>query len=381
MKLSQQKQESIKVIVGMAVLVFMFLAGTFFIGKSPVQDNPEPSTGNGNDNYEREEPLEDYILYINDSYLGKSQTKVDPFPNIHLGIQKEHRKIVEHQGFELSSSPFSNNYYVLDLQLEDSKNVKELLIYFSPNNLKGNPRIIVKTQNTGTSSYLRSGDTPLILGGIFNTSTSILFKIERPKWYNLFTRDKAEIENLQVLANYENREEMTKTYNFDIQKEHLQQAFIELLVACDNKKTISDAIKIELNGYIIANTNPDCLTRIKKVTAKIPLNILKENRNTLEFETKGFYTFSYTINKIYLNEQKQYPFLIKDFNGLYDIIIRGDFDQEIISILINNKKINLARDNITSIIQYVRLGTNTLEFRENELYVKELYIQETNYWD
>jgi hypothetical protein len=58
----------------------------------------------------------------------------------------------------------------------------------------------------------------------------------------------------------------------------------------------------------------------------------------------------------------------------------GDFDKEIIDIKLNSQIMSLRRDEIKSIIQYLRFGTNELKILTKPVEIKEFIIEKNEFY-
>ena len=152
-------------------------------------------------------------------------------------------------------------------------------------------------------------------------------------------------------------------------------------MSCEENSGSSPAIKVKVNDYIIGNQNPDCISRYNRMTFNISNNILKEENeiNSLVLETEGYYTLGYSLVKTYFNDQDTYKFNIEDFSEIYDVIMYGDFDKSTIELEINKRRLSLERNEIQSIIPYLRNGVNTVEFRDMPLEIEEFVIEGITY--
>ena len=130
----------------------------------------------------------------------------------------------------------------------------------------------------------------------------------------------------------------------------------------------------EMSYFIRYNQNT-------KITGNIPLNILNgdDEKNTIEFEPDGFYKLGYGINKIYYNDKKNYKFHLNNYNGIGDVIMYGDFDRTVIDVKINNHQITLVRNEIESILDLLRIGTNEIKILTDKVEIEELIIENDRY--
>lgn len=61
----------------------------------------------------------------------------------------------------------------------------------------------------------------------------------------------------------------------------------------------------------------------------------------------------------------------------------GDFDKSVVDIKINNQQIVLVRNEIKSILNYLRIGTNEIKILNDKVEFKELVIENDrwNYYE
>lgn len=204
-------------------------------------------------------------------------------------------------------------------------------------------------------------------------------EIQDVSWYSLFNWNKLDLSEVKIAEIKEDKSNKIRDFNFQIQEEDLERVYVDLSLVCDTTKEISDAIKVTVNGFTIANPNPNCLSRNTKITANVPLNILNEEKNSLVLETDGFYTVAYSINKIYFNDKDVYKFTVNSFNDLIDVVMYGDFDKSVIDLKLNDKLISLKRDEIVGIMPYLEFGVNEIEFLDKPIEIKEFVVEKSEF--
>ena len=165
----------------------------------------------------------------------------------------------------------------------------------------------------------------------------------------------------------------------EVEKLDLERAYIEIVVSCDEVVEISHSIKIKVNDYIISDSNPLCTSKNSRISADIPLTVLKSSKNRIEFQTEGYYKMAYSFNKIYFNDEETYKFNINNFNDIIDVVMYGDFDKEVIDIKLNGQTMALKNDEIKSIIPYLRYGKNELIFLTKPVEIEEFIIEKNEF--
>jgi hypothetical protein len=371
--------------VGVGIIIMallLFLSGVFI--------DSSVSSSDTNNNFESNE--ENILWKIENTNLGRQVKETESFPNMELGSREKVDIVYIGNSFRLNSNMFAKNVYEFDLTFKDPEDVTSILIYFNIDRVRGDNPIIVKYNGVQVMKTLaKSSDLPLSLPIRINnpenfTSMRVSFEVEKPAFYSLFNWNKIDFSGFKIAQVSEDLSNKNREFNFQIENDDfLENVYIDLLIDCDEVKIVSEAIKVTINGYIILNNNPNCQSSNSKISGNIPLNILNSDDgiNTILFETEGYYKVGYGINKVYFNDKKNYKFSLNNFNGVGDVIMFGDFDKSIIDIKINNHQINLVRNEITSILDYLRLGTNEIKILTDKVEIEELTIENDkwNYYD
>jgi hypothetical protein len=369
--------------VGIIIMALLLFLGGVFIDSSV-------SSSDTNNNFESNE--ENILWKIENTNLGRQVKETESFPNMELGSREKVDIVYIGNSFRLNSNMFAKNVYEFDLTFKDPEDVTSILIYFNIDRVRGDNPIIVKYNGVQVMKTLaKSSDLPLSLPIRINnpenfTSMRVSFEVEKPAFYSLFNWNKIDFSGFKIAQVSEDLSNKNREFNFQIENDDfLENVYIDLLIDCDEVKIVSEAIKVTINGYIILNNNPNCQSSNSKISGNIPLNILNSDDgiNTILFETEGYYKVGYGINKVYFNDKKNYKFSLNNFNGVGDVIMFGDFDKSIIDIKINNHQINLVRNEITSILDYLRLGTNEIKILTDKVEIEELTIENDkwNYYD
>jgi hypothetical protein len=370
--------------VGIIIMALLLFMGGIFV------DTSSNNSKNSVSDYEGDG--EDILWKIEDSHLGSQVKETESFPNIELGSKEKVDIVYIGNSFRLNSNMFAKNIYEFDLSFKDPEDVSSVLIYFNIDRVRGeNPIIIKYNGNEVLRTLAKSSDLPLSIPvKISNpenfSSMRVSFEIEKPAFYNLFNWNKIDFSGFKIAQVSEDTSNRNREFNFQIENdEFLENVYVDLLIDCDEVLEVSEAVKVTVNGYIILNNNPNCQSSNAKITGNIPLNILNSDveKNTILFETEGYYKVGYGINKVYFNDKKNYKFSLHNFNGVGDIIMYGDFDKSVIDIKINNHQITLVRDEITSILDYLRLGTNEIKILTDKVEIEELVIENDrwNYYE
>jgi hypothetical protein len=369
--------------VGIIIMALLLFMGGVFV---------DSSSSNSDDENDFESNDENILWKIENTNLGRQVKEIESFPNIELGSKEKVDIVYIGNSFRLNANMFAKNVYEFDLSFKDPEDVSSILVYFNIDRIRGDNPIIVKYNGIQVMKTLaKSSDLPLSLPvRISNsenfTSMKVSLEIEKPAFYSLFNWNKIDFSGFKIAQVSEDVSNRNREFNFQIKKdEFLKNVYIDLLIDCDEVKTVSEAVKITINGYIILNNNPNCQSSNSKISGNIPLNILNsdDGKNTILFETEGYYKVGYGINKVYFNDKKNYKFSLNNFNGVGDIILFGDFDRSVIDIKINNHQINLIRNEITSILDYLRLGINEIKILTDKVEIEELTIENDrwNYYD
>lgn len=368
--------------IGIIAMAVLLLLGSIFVDDSGSFGNGNNNYNNNNNNNNNYYPHENFLFYLNNTNIGKQNKVTESFPNIELGSEVENDIIYIGNNFRLNANPFSSNRYNMTINIDDPKDTKYLLIYFKPERLSGDNEMIISVNGKrAVATPARASDVPINIP-IYNYNRSTLtlsYELVKPSFLDIFNWNKLDITDIKVVEVKQNTENNQREFNFQIDKEFLERAYVDLSITCEKQQRVSEAIKIEVNGYIISNQNPDCTSRHNKITAQIPLNILKEDKNTLILETEGFYKVAYGINKVYYNDKELYKFTINSFNDIIDVVIYGDFDREVIDLRLNSQTFSLRRDEIKSIIPYLRFGVNELKILNKPVEIDELIIEKNEF--
>jgi len=381
-----KKKASSQVGIAIIVMALLLLLGGIFFDTSPndLYTNKKKVSQNETQlpTYNGEYIPDTYLFYMKDLDIGRQNRVTESFPNVVLGSKKEFNTVYIGNSFRLMANPFTKNEYTIEVQLSEPKYVNSLLVYLKPNRIAGDQKLRVKIGNRIVSENLaRDSDLPINIQnlGKNNGTIRITFELDKPKWYSLFNWNKMDVEDLRVVEIVENTQNNKRTLNFQVKPNFLEHAYLNLVVSCDDAKKVSKAIRASVNGFILAEFNPDCSKRNKAVVSEIPLNILDPKKNTLELETSGYYKVAYSIDKIYYNDQDIYTFTINSFNDIIDVVMYGDFDKELIDLRVNSQIFSLKRHEIVSIIPFLRFGVNEIEFLNKPVEIKELIVEKSEF--
>lgn len=327
-------------------------------------------------------PQETYLFYLNDTDIGRQSKVVESFPNIELGSKTTNNIIYRGNTFKIKSNPFSKTYYSFDLDIKKPLDTQEFLLYFNTKRITGNQNLIIKMNNEiFYDNDAKPNDIPINIKKKLSenqTKVKITFELQKPKWYQIFNWNTMEINSLQVVEVTQDSDNNQKEFDFELDKQYLESVQLTLITDCEDTKT-NKPIKVTVNGYVLADYNPDCTSYLNTINKQIPLNILKTQNNKIEFETSGYYKLSYNLNKIYYNDKDTYKFTINSFNDIIDVVMYGDFDEEVIDLRLNSQTMSLKRDEIMSIIPYLRYGTNELKFLTKPLDIDEFIIEKNEF--
>ncbi len=381
-QINKMNKKANEVAIGIIILAFILLVGPILLNdentssKSSFLISKNKNNTDSNNKFEGEE----YFLIINNTLLTRNQKITENYPNLELGSKEEYNTIYIGNNFILESNPFRKTYNRFYFDLKNPEEIKELLLYFKSDWIAGKTNFEILLNNrTVSTSFANQNQIPISISSSYNQRNYIDLQLKKPQLYELFNWNKVEISDFKIVELRKKLENSKREFNFIVEKEFLDRVYIDLLVSCDLITEISPAIKVLINGYIISNENPRCISKFNKITIDIPLNILEEEKNSIIFETNGFYKLAYSLNKIYYNDKESYKFNIKNFNDLTDVIIYGEFDHEVIDLRLNGKFFSLNRDEIVSVLKYLNTGTNELRILSKNIEIKELKIEKTNW--
>lgn len=359
-------------IIAMALL--LFVGGLFFDDSPNNQKNLQVGEKGvyGHENY---------LFYLDETHLGLQRRVIDNYPNIEIGSKLEFNTIFTGNSFLLQANPFTANSFSFDIFFSQEEFVKKYLIYFSPVRETGNQNLLIYVDDQLVyNGKGMASEIPLVIQkkpGI--SQNKITFILDKPSWYSLFNWNKYEVNSLRVVEEKQDIRNNLKTFNFELDKIDLDKIFIDLVVSCEEVSSFNLPIEIKVNDYIIANQNPSCNSNFNRIEAEVPLNILKENKNTLELKTEGNYKLAYNINKVYFNDKDVYSFNVQNFNDILDVVMYGTFDRDVIDMRINSHLVSLERNEIKSIVNYLRIGTNEIRFLTKPIKFEELIIEKNEF--
>lgn len=371
--------------LGIGIIAFaMILLLGGILSDNPISFSQKDKYLDERSNYiDSEYPEENYLFYLEEFELGREQRITQNFPNIELGSKEEYTTLFSTQRVELRSNMFKKNSADIRVVTTNRENVKELQLYASSNQLSGDENLVIKINGKEVAQVPSEGYFPIVIRDLPENDTfTMSAELVKPAWYNLFSWNKVELKDFRVIEVSQDDNEKIKEFSFEVNEQrYLDELLVQLVVSCEENSGSSPAIKVKVNDYIIGNQNPDCISRYNRMTFNISKNILKEENeiNSLVLETEGYYTLGYSLVKTYFNDQDTYKFNIEDFSEIYDVIMYGDFDKSTIELEINKRRLSLERNEIQSIIPYLRNGVNTVEFRDMPLEIEEFVIEGITY--
>jgi hypothetical protein len=364
--------------IGIIIMAFLLLFGSvFFNGENT---NSKNNYLNNRDNTNSNNNIDsDYLFLLNNTILGRQNKITVSYPNFELGSKEENNKIYLGNNFILQSNPFSKTRYSFDLNIDKYNETEELLFYFNVNWLSGSEdfNIIINNQSLAKSSG-SNAQMPISIKNGFRENNRVIIELNKPPFYDIFDWNKAEISQFEIIERRVNSDNSQREFNFQIDKSFLNRTYLDVVIGCENINELQAAIKIEINDYIVSNSNPKCQNRNKLIQVEVPINILEEEKNSIMFETDGYYDVAYSLNKIYFNDKQEYRFDINNFNSIVDVVLYGDFDKEVIDIKLNGKLLTLNKNEILPVIRYLRIGKNEIEILTNKVEIEELAIEKTD---
>ncbi len=370
--------------VGIIAIALLLFVGAVFFDADP-NSKQTYLTNKDNIEYGQTPPEDEYLFYLEDMDIGRQKKVTENFPNIELGAKETANVVHIGNSFRLLSNPFTKNSNQIDIPVKNPSEIDKYLIYFNPSRISGNNQLVVKLGTKEVVKTLaKSSDIPLnVVLPVINNNVSYIpftFELEKPRFYDVFNWNKLDIEELKVVEIRRDDTNKKREFDFALNKDFLERMYVELTISCDEIKEISEPIKVTLNGYIIANENPKCTSKYNKITTNnISLSILNDEKNRLVLETEGYYKVAYSINKIYFNDEQTYKFNINSFNDIIDVVMYGDFDKDIIDVRLNEQTMTLRRDEVKSIVQYLKFGKNELKFLTKPLEIEEFIIEKNEY--
>lgn len=365
--------------IGIIAMAILLLLGGIFLDDGTVYKDDYLDNKDKNNLY----PEENYLFYLNSTDIGRQNKVTVSFPNVVIGAKEENNIIYVGNDFKLRANPFSKTYYSFNAQFSEPSNVNKFYLYFDVNRITGKQDIVVKIddqiyyKNKATASEI-----PLTINykpKINRSDVKVTIEIDKPAWYSLFNWNSFEFSELKVVENIQDKSNTEKDFSFQVDKQFLERVEINLVVDCQNTLDNIKPIQVDVNGYSIEDFTPNCASRYNTITREIPINILDEKQNNLQIKTKGYYKLAYSLNKIYFNDKETYKFTIANFNDVIDVVMYGDFDKDVVDLKLNGKIMSLKRNEIKSIIQYLRYGTNEVEFLTKPISIEEFVIEKSEF--
>ena len=393
----QNKKGINEVGIGIVVMALLLLFGGIFFngdGDSFIKDKNGNSYNNVNKYLDPEH--DDYIFFMNNTEIGRQNKVVDSFPNIELGGEESYNVLYQDNNFFLTANPFSGTYYSFFVPLDSPQEVKNLLVYFNLDKSSGSQNLILRLNDQIIyNGQARSSESPLSIpinvkknfnmsannsNDISTINAKITIEIEKPAFYSLFNWNKFEVKNLKILERRKTTSNNLREFSFQIDKEYLDNVYARFVIACDSS-TERLPIEIDVNGYTLDSFIPECTSKFNTITKEIPKNILNENNNKLSMSTEGFYKIAYSFNKVYFNDKDVYFFDLPTFNGIYDAVIYGEFDTQIIDIRLNDEPFSIESREMKNIINYLETGKNKLEILTKPVLIKELRVEKSTFYE
>jgi hypothetical protein len=380
--------------IGIIAMAILLLLGGIFFEDGPAlskedyfkEKNGGSGSGDSENGYLVDGFLqENFLFYLEDTEIGRQRKVTQSFPNIELGSEEEFNTVFRGNSFRLNANPFTSNDFSFTVQLSEPEDVQELLIYFVAERSGGEQELEIFAGNQLVSRNLAlSSDIPIRL--TLNdaqksniSSVPLTFRMLKPSWYELFNWNSLDISEVRVIEIKRDQSNNLRDFDFHIDKDFLEDVLIDLSVSCTDTKDVSEAIKVSVNGFIISNTNPSCTTRARTISTNVSLNILNDGQNRLVLETDGFYKVAFGVTQVKFNDQEVYKFNVNDFSDIIDVVMYGDFDKEVIDLRINSQTLTLRRDEVKSIIPFLRFGVNEIRFLTKPLEIEEFVIEKNEF--
>lgn len=368
-------------IIVMALL--LFLSGLFSLDNSS-QSNYINSNNNYYSNNTSYDP--NVLFSLQNQVIGKDYKQIISFSNVYLGSKEDYKVIYLGNSFYLHSNPFTVSEHTIQVSVDNISNVGSLYLYFNTNRTgEENLNVYVNGQLISSNKAL-PGDIPIVINKnqikVFKNKTLenqifITFKLSKPKFYDIFNWNTLKIYDLKVVEKELNNDNKKKSFRFKTDNPYLKSLYVDLVISCGKYSGIEDAPPIYglLNGQIVFQDNPNCKSSNTVLEKNIPLNLLNNGYNELTLSTNGYYKLAVRVNEIYFNDQDTYYFNVDNFNNINDIVIYGDFDQDVIDLYINDRLISLGRREVKSILPYLVYGLNKITILTKPVEIKNLYIR------
>lgn len=366
-------------------IVIIILAFVFLFSEASFDGFFDWGSGSKNKRDNSNEYL-DKILYINDTFLGQNNHKYQSYPNLEVGSIEEKNIVYELSSFKLFSNFFTSNTLDLKLAFDRDENVKKYLIYLNKD-VKPKQDLIVKLNNkVYYRGKVENVDIPIVVvpqdfenskEGNFTNSTQffndLTLELKKPLFFEIWNWNNFYVRDFKILEVSNKKSLDLKKFPLSLDLDNLDDLLIQITPNCKDSDK-SSFLDIKFNDYNLGNTVFNCDSRDGVFELDVPEDIWEKN-NLLEFKTNGYVKFSYRLDKKYFNDIFIYNFHIDDLDDYEEANLFYDGDKEFISVLINDYELDIQRNKMEDIWDYIEEGYNTIEFLSKPLYIEKFYVE------
>ena len=361
------------------LILFVFLIAFFLLVE---EENNLNIGGFSKDDLTDEEIKANKLFFLEDKTLGKLAIISQDYKDVVIGKLEESDIIFSSNSFRLNSNPFTSNEVLLEFDIFDAKNTKEILIYFSEEYITGSNQIIQVSVNDlkTTKTILSSENSPIRVNFDRNLKTiedvRLKIKLEDVSLFDIFNWNKVDINDLSVVQTKVSDENLDTKFLFDVDLKDVKSSNVKVYLEC--LEDFSNKIFMYVNDNIFSNINPKCSGEVEEYNLNIPLDYLYDGKNELLINTTSLYKMTFSIQNEYFERKNSNTFNINSFKDLFDIVMYGDFNKQKLNVKINDDVLELDLNEVKSVIQYLNFGVNKITFLDDEIEIYEFSIEKIN---
>ncbi len=323
-----------------------------------------------------------YLLELHNLTLGRQRIAVESYPNLEVGSPEEKDVVFQSSSIKLLSNFLTKTDFEVRIPVKPDECIEYLLFYTSPDIESLSNDVIVTVNNDSVYvGRLDFTDIPILIPVPNNVSGNVLtvkVYVDKPRFFQVWKWNSLYLKNNKIVEVVRKKDNSEQSFRFYVLNPSLESLYVNLLVDCADSERGS-TLEVLVNNYSLSKFSFDCEHLHNSKTISVPLNIVGRD-NKITFRTDGYLKFSYNIKKVFFNDKFVYTFNLNNYNDIVDVVVRGDFDKETIDIKVNGHLMELDRNEIKSILPYLRIGVNQIEFLSKPLDIKEFYVEKVDWY-
>ena len=328
------------------------------------------------------------LLYLEDKKIGDSNIVSRQYTNEEVGIVEDFVDLQYGGNFILRSNPLRRDEFYTEFSLPNSDELTDIYLYFEPISVGSSISDKIIEINLNDIKFVKTGieqrSIPIRISIDDNLKQSDVIKVsislENVPIFSIFNWNKVEFYQFKIIGRTQNKENVQKEFSQIVNLEDLDRATMSINILCDENLDAEDPLELYLNAQKVRSINLNCDTK-KTDIFNIPLDYFSNDKNDFVFKTEGFYKINYLLNLEYLNDRTGYSFILDSFDDVYDVVLYGSFNRNVINLKINNNTMTMTNDEVISILRYVDIGRNSIKFLDDSLQIEELIIEKNKYLD